>query len=127
MQITNSEIDKGNAFDWGRTSELYAKFRDVYPEIFYQKIISRGIGVRNQKVLDLGIGTGVLPRNLYASSKKLILQYHPDWTGAIASQFELVSHEEFNVRSPFTRDSWRGRMQACRGVEASLPENTFTE
>jgi hypothetical protein len=25
-------IDKGKAFDWGKTSADYAKFRDIYPQ-----------------------------------------------------------------------------------------------
>ena len=24
-------IDKGNSFDWGKTSRDYAKYRDIYP------------------------------------------------------------------------------------------------
>lgn len=31
-------------------------------------------------------------------------------------------HEEFTLKVPFTRDSWNGRMKACRGVGASLTE-----
>ena len=65
MEITKSEIDGGKGFDWGRTSEDYAKFRDIYPEAFYEKIARLGLCVQNQKVLDLGTGTGVLPRNMY--------------------------------------------------------------
>ena len=36
--IIDSRIDAGKAFDWGRTSEEYAKYRDVYPNEFYQRI-----------------------------------------------------------------------------------------
>ena len=28
MEITNKNIDHGKAFDWGKTSEDYAKYRD---------------------------------------------------------------------------------------------------
>ena len=65
MNITNKEIDGGKAFDWGRTSSDYAKFRDIYPPIFFEKIAERGLGVKGQKALDLGTGTGVVPRNMY--------------------------------------------------------------
>lgn len=34
--------------------------------------------------------------------------------------FDLVSHEEYRLRLPFTRESWHGRMRSCRGVGASL-------
>ena len=59
-----NHIDKGNEFDFGRTSDNYAKFRDIYPASMYQKLISFGIGQRGQKILDLGSGTAVLPINL---------------------------------------------------------------
>lgn len=57
-------IDKGNEFDFGRTSDNYSKYRDIYPESMYQKLIKFGIGQRGQKILDLGSGTAVLPVNL---------------------------------------------------------------
>ena len=39
-----AHIDGGKAFDWGKTSEDYARFRDIYPEEFYEKIVQREIG-----------------------------------------------------------------------------------
>ena len=29
MEIKDSRIDDGKAFDWGRTSKDYAKYRDI--------------------------------------------------------------------------------------------------
>jgi len=60
--MKNSEIDHGKAFDFGRTSEDYAKFRDIYPASFYEALRGFGFGLPGQHVLDLGTGTGVLPR-----------------------------------------------------------------
>ncbi len=225
MEIRNKAIDDGKAFDWGRISGDYAKYRDIYPDIFYEKIAKRGLCVNGQKVLDLGTGTGVLPRNMYhfgaqwygtdisenqisqakilseksnmniqyqtvaaedidfpdqtfdvitacqcfwyfdhekitpdlarllkengrllllymawlpfedkiaGASEELALKYNPKWTGAgetkkpiqvpdcIYERFEAVYHEEYDVEIPFTRETWNGRMKACRGIGASL-------
>ena len=51
------KIDNGKAFDWGRVSDDYAKFRYIYPDEFYKKIANRNLCVNNQRVLDLGTGT----------------------------------------------------------------------
>ena len=227
MDIINREIDGGKAFDWGRTSEDYAKFRDIYPQEFYDKIVSRGLCTKGQRVLDLGTGTGVLPRNLYRygarwtgcdisenqikqarllaeqsrmdiefmtvpteniefpdesfdvitacqcfwyfdhervapqlarmlkcsgkllilymawlpfeddiarRSEELVLKYNPEWSGAgetrkpinipdpINRYFELADHVEYDLCVHFTRESWHGRIRACRGIGASLSE-----
>lgn len=224
MQKINN-IDGGNSFDFGKTSQDYAKYRDIYPDIFYQKILNRGLCKDGQTVLDIGTGTGVLPRNMYrfgakwtgtdisvnqieqaillADSKKMkidfsacsaekieypdhtfdvitacqciwyldhkvlapkfanllkkegkflilymawlpfedeiakssedvILKYNPKWNGAgevrkpmwvpeeYLEFFDITYREEYDVLIPFTRESWHGRMRACRGVGASL-------
>ena len=81
MEITDDRIDAGKAFDWGRTSKEYARYRDIYPEEFYQKIVDRGLCIGGQKVLDLGTGTGVLPRNMY--------KYGAEWTGTDISPEQI--------------------------------------
>ncbi len=65
-------IDKGKEFDFGRTSQDYAKYRDIYPKSMYEKLISFGIGKPNQKILDLGSGTAVLPINLQQTGANFI-------------------------------------------------------
>ncbi|MBQ7907704.1 MAG: class I SAM-dependent methyltransferase, partial [Clostridia bacterium] len=67
-------------------------------------------------------------------SEKLVLKYSPNWSGAgetkhpihipdcYREKFDLVYHEEYELTVPFTRESWHGRMKACRGVGASLTQ-----
>ena len=223
--IKDERFDGGRPFDWGRASEDYAKYRDIYPKEFYSRLISLGLYEPNTSVLDIGTGTAVLPRALYhtgahftgtdlsaeqieqarricsensteielrvggaeqqlfpdnsfdvvtacqcywyfdhdkatealyaqlkphgrlafivmnwlpfedeiaAASEEMVLKYNPTWNGCgftrslIEAPQEYLSHftvecqEQLDLRVPFTRESWHGRMKACRGVGASL-------
>ena len=225
MIIKDAAIDDGKGFDWGKVSADYAKYRDIYPQEFYQKILDLGLCQGGQKILDMGTGTGVLPRNMYSyggkwigtdiseaqieqakllskglnidykavateninfptdtfdvitacqcfwyfdhdkvmpnlyrmlksggkllilymawlpyddeiagKSEELVLKYSPKWSGAretihpieipdcYKQKFDLVYHEEYPINVHFSRDTWHGRMKACRGVGASLSE-----
>ena len=105
-------IDGGKPFDWGKTSQDYAKFRDIYPDEFYEKIVQRGLCVNGQRVLDIGSGTGVLPRNMY--------RYGAKWVGTDISkeqieQAKLLAEEQDMDIEFYT----------CRAEDISYPDNTF--
>lgn len=75
-----------------------------------------------------------LPRidEIARRSEQLALKHNPDWSGAdwdgqipampdwAAGVFRLVGMLSYDEALPFTRESWRGRFRACRGIGASL-------
>ncbi len=89
MDIKDKRIDGGKAFDWGKTSADYAKYRDIYPESFYETIAQNGLCVEGQRVLDIGTGTGVLPRNMY--------KYGARWTAADISDNQIKAARELSA------------------------------
>ena len=66
----------------GRTSLDYARYRDIYPQEFYDRITGRNLCAAGQRVLDVGTGTGVLPRNMY--------RYGARWTGTDLSENQIA-------------------------------------
>jgi SAM-dependent methyltransferase len=76
-----------------------------------------------------------LPRQepLAQASEQLILRYNPQWSDADFSgsrtvqhawsrqDFRLVTYHAYEEALPFTRESWRGRIRACRAIGAALP------
>lgn len=217
-------VDKGNAFDFGRTSELYAKYRDIYPPELYDRLTALGVGQAGTCWLDLGTGTGVLPLNLVQNGAKivgtdvsasqidaakaaaeaknadvsflvspaetlpfadgsfdcvtaaqcfwyferekaideirrvlrpnglfvkiyltyslrdpiarrsyrLVKRLNPDWSSGSTGYRDVYDHpfpngkvQVMDCDLPFTRETWHGRMCACRGTLASMDETTF--
>lgn len=112
MEIKDKNIDAGKAFDWGRASQDYAKYRDIYPEKFYEKIAERGLCVDGQKVLDLGTGTGVLPRNMYRNGAK--------WIGADISENQIAQARILSEKAQMDIE-----YIALPTEEISFPDNSF--
>ena len=81
-----------------------------------------------------------LPRKdpIAQASEQLILRYNPHWSDAdfpgsrtiqhawSRQDFRLVTYHAYEEGIPFTRESWRGRMRACRGIGAALPADEVT-
>lgn len=225
-------IDGGAEFDFGRTSLDYGRYRDIYPASLYEGLLAAGIGLSGQRILDLGTGTGPVPRSLSpsgalvtgvdvsdaqieearrlsaeaglaadfivapaentglpsgafdavtavqcflyfdrdralaeiarllvprglfatawmawltrespiaAATERLVLSYNPGWQGKDYARsrpdvpewslplFERVACLDYVASIPFTRESWRGRIRACRGVAASLSDEAVAD
>lgn len=216
-------VDNGQNFDFGKTSVEYAKYRNIYPKELYEKLYFIGVGKQGTNWLDLGTGTGEIPRGLaskganiiatdisneqiqqakfmstdytnisyeicsaedidypesmfdvitacqcfwyfdpnvivpkikkmikpnclflklYMSylkedeiasqSHSLVKELNPNWVGGSPAVQDLKTHyfdnpqmESFIIDLPFTKESWHGRIKACRGVLASMDSDTF--
>ena len=222
--MINEKIDGGKAFDWGVTSEQYAKYRNIYPSELYDRLRTLGVAADGTAWLDLGTGTGVLPQNLYNKkaeifgvdisenqiayakmnaekngrkinyavapaentdfpdgsfdcitaaqcfwyfdrekmkseikrllkpngkfikvyltytlddeiafkSHKLVKEFNSVWTPEASGSKDMFDDlfdgrvtESFCCNIPFTRESWNGRMTACRGTLASMSKEQF--
>ncbi len=106
-------IDKGNEFDFGRVSGEYSKFRDIYPASMYEKLIDFGIGRKNQKILDLGSGTAVLPINLSHTGAQFTA------TDISENQIEFGKHlvKEKNIPNI--------SYKVCPAENTGFPDNSF--
>jgi len=68
------------------------------------------------------------------ASEELVRKYNPQWSGAGETRhlqdipdiythcFEIEMNTTYDLQVPFTRETWNGRIRACRGIGASLPE-----
>lgn len=112
MEIRNAGIDAGKAFDWGKTSSDYARYRDIYPEIFYEKITERNLCVTGQRVLDLGTGTGVLPRNMY--------RYGAEWVGTDISENQISYARKLSAEN-----NQSIQYQVVAAEDICFPEKSF--
>ena len=220
--MKNTTIDNGKSFDWGKSSENYAKYRDIYPKELYSTFYRLGFGGEGKNNLDIGTGTGVIPRfmssfggdyygidisenqikkakelssqdnidyrvgaaekipfedgffdstcavqcwryfekekaipeicrvlkkngifiiaymqwlpfesEIIEKSLDLVKKFNPHWdcfkdridvenSRLSLDGFKKKEFCEFDCNVPFTRESWNGRMVACRGIEPSL-------
>ena len=50
--------------DFGKTASDYAKHRVGFPDRFFDRLFEEGIIAKNNRVLDLGTGTGTIARSL---------------------------------------------------------------
>lgn len=106
-------IDSGNEFDFGRTSEQYAKYRNIYPKSMYDKLIQFGIGRPGQHILDLGSGTAILPLNLYH-------------TGAYFTATDISENQiRYGKQLAQSRGLDRIHFKVCAAEQTGFDDNSF--
>ncbi len=95
---------------------------------------SRALGITGGGLLVVSLFSWVPALSPIAlQSEQLVLRFNPQWQGAgwkgeiaplprwIKDHGTLMAMFWYDEAIPFTRESWRGRMRACRGVAATLP------
>jgi len=104
-------VDEGKDFDFGKTSKLYGQYRDIYPEELYNRLHEIGIGVKGSKWLDLGTGTGVVPRGMAKYGAEIVA------TDISENQIE----EAINLSKEYSNITYE--VKSAENVEYA--ENTF--
>lgn len=104
-------VDEGNSFDFGKTSKAYAKFRDIYPEEVFAKMHEIGVGTDGSKWLDLGTGTGVVPRGM--------AKYGADITATDISKEQIA--EAIELSKEFSNIKY----EVLAAEDISYPEHSF--
>lgn len=104
-------IDEGQKFDFGKTSKFYAKHRDIYPEKLFDRLHKIGIGTEGSQWLDLGTGTGVVPRGM--------AKYGADIIATDISENQIVEAKELSKGM----DNIRYIVSSAEDI--NYPDNSF--
>lgn len=94
-RLRSGMIDGGNKFDWGKTARVYAKARNIYPKDYFETLHSLGVGRDNQKILDIGTGTGILPLNMAKYGGEYI---GADLSAEMTAQAEMMCRDMPNIK-----------------------------
>lgn len=105
-------IDNGKQFDFGKASNDYAKYRDIYPDSLYEHLYKNGIGHKGNNVLDLGTGTGVIPRAMQ--------KYGAHFVGADISKEQIKMAKKLSLENGFDID-----YIVSPAEETGLPSSAF--
>ncbi len=88
-------IDVGRSVDWSKASADYARYRPGPPPSFYARLASFGVGLKGQRILDLGTGTGVLARQ-FAQQGALVAGIDVS-EGQIAAARRLAAQQGLSI------------------------------
>lgn len=104
-------VDNGQKFDFGKASKKYAKYRDIYPEELFTKLYDLGIGVKDSSWLDIGTGTGVVPRGL--------AKYGAD---IVATD---ISNEQIDEAKELSKEYINIKYKVCSAEDLCYEANSF--
>lgn len=105
-------IDAGTAFDWGRTSQDYDRYRPGPPDSFYRLLAAHGIGLPGQDILDLGTGTGLLARRFATA-------------GANATGVDISASQIEMARAAALREGVAVKFVSSPADDTGLPDDAF--
>lgn len=105
-------LDHGQGFDWGKTSNDYATYRPGPPDSFYDRLRVLGIGLADQRILDLATGTGIVIRNLVKQ-------------GAIGAAIDISSVQIDMARKLAQEEGLDIDFRVCRAEETPYLDHTF--
>lgn len=110
--IQQNDIDHGKAFDFGKTSAAYAAYRDIYPPALYDRLRAFGVAADGTAWLDLGTGTGVLPKNLYNPKARI--------TGV-----DIAAEQIAFAKKEAAEHGWEIQYLVAPAESTGLPERSF--
>lgn len=110
--IGTNATDPGMEIDWGKTSEDYAKYRPGPPITLYEKLKALDVGQPDQRVLDIGTGTGVLARQMARQGCKV--------TATDISEKQVLMAQALSTKENLEID-----FKVCSSEEISFDENSF--
>lgn len=98
------------------------------------KNIDNGNAFDNERVFVKSYMSYTLDDELAKRSHMLVKKMSRNWTPGASGSRDMYKHpfengklDIFECQIPFTRESWHGRMCACRGTMASMYEKTLAK
>ena len=98
--------------NWDQASEDYSKYRPGYPDSYFLLLQELGIGLKNQDILDIGMGTGALALP-FAKQEAQVTGVDIS-RGQIEAAKTLASQKKLNVR-----------FIVAKAEETGLPDKSF--
>ncbi len=104
--------DHGRSIDWGGTSADYAACRPGYPPSFYDRLAALGVGLTEQRLLDLGAGTGAVSREFA-------------WRGCVVSGVDVAENQIRAAREMAREEGLSVDFRVGPAEDTDFPDASF--